>query len=107
MGAHSVLSWFLLPSSPGSNPCSACLMVWDLLGALTEVGELTRGSSPSSAPRHHPPPPPQRIGLQAGPKMGRLWYRLGQSIAQLVKNPPAIQESPVQFLGREDPLEKG
>ena len=28
-------------------------------------------------------------------------------IAQLVKNPSAVQESPVQFLGREDPLEKG
>ena len=28
-------------------------------------------------------------------------------IAQLVKNPPAMQESPVLFLGREDPLEKG
>ena len=28
-------------------------------------------------------------------------------IAQLVKNPPAKQETPVQFLGREDPLEKG
>ena len=28
-------------------------------------------------------------------------------IAQLVKNPPAVQETPVQFLGREDPLEKG
>ena len=27
-------------------------------------------------------------------------------IAQLVKNPPALQETPVQFLGREDPLEK-
>ena len=27
-------------------------------------------------------------------------------IAQLVKNPPAIQETPVQFLGQEDPLEK-
>ena len=27
-------------------------------------------------------------------------------IAQLVKNPPAMQETPVQFLGREDPLEK-
>ena len=26
---------------------------------------------------------------------------------QLVKNPPAIQETPVRFLGREDPLEKG
>ena len=27
--------------------------------------------------------------------------------AQLVKNPPAIQETPVGFLGWEDPLEKG
>ena len=25
----------------------------------------------------------------------------------VVKNPPAIQETLVQFLGREDPLEKG
>ena len=28
-------------------------------------------------------------------------------IAQLVKNPSAMQEAPVQFLGQEDPLEKG
>ena len=28
-------------------------------------------------------------------------------VAQLVKNPPAVQETPVQFLGREGPLEKG
>ena len=28
-------------------------------------------------------------------------------VAQLVKNPPAMQETPVWFLGREDPLEKG
>ena len=28
-------------------------------------------------------------------------------IAQLVKNMPAMQETPVQFLGQEDPLEKG
>ena len=28
-------------------------------------------------------------------------------IAQLVKNLPATQETPVQFLGQEDPLEKG
>ena len=28
-------------------------------------------------------------------------------IAQLIKNLPAIQETPVQFLGWEDPLEKG
>ena len=28
-------------------------------------------------------------------------------ISQLVKNPPAMQETLVQFLGQEDPLEKG
>ena len=28
-------------------------------------------------------------------------------VAQLVKNLPAVQEIPVQFLGWEDPLEKG
>ena len=28
-------------------------------------------------------------------------------IVQLVKNPPALQETLVQFLGLEDPLEKG
>ena len=28
-------------------------------------------------------------------------------IVQLVKNPPAMQETWVRFLGREDPLESG
>ena len=28
-------------------------------------------------------------------------------LVQLVKNPPAMQETPVQFLDQEDPLEKG
>ena len=28
-------------------------------------------------------------------------------VVQLVKNPPAMQETPVQFLGWADPLEKG
>ena len=32
-----------------------------------------------------------------------LWASL---VAQLVKNPPAIEETPVQFLGREVPLEE-
>ena len=33
-----------------------------------------------------------------------IWASL---IAQLVKNLPAVQETPIQFLGQEDPLEKG
>ena len=32
---------------------------------------------------------------------------MGTLIAQLVKNLPAMQETPIQFLGWEDPLEKG
>ena len=28
-------------------------------------------------------------------------------VAQQVKNPPALQETPVQFPGQEDPQEKG
>ena len=34
-------------------------------------------------------------------------FKLTSLIAQLIKNPPAMQETPVQFLGRDDPLEKG
>ena len=36
-----------------------------------------------------------------------LQYSWASLVAQLVKNPPAMQETPVQFLGQEDPLEKG
>ena len=32
-----------------------------------------------------------------------IWASL---VAQLIKNPPAMQETLVQFLGQEDPLEK-
>ena len=28
-------------------------------------------------------------------------------VAQVVKNQPAMQETPVHFLGQDDPLEKG
>ena len=35
-------------------------------------------------------------------------YNPGASLAaQLVKNPPAMQEALVQFLSQEDPLQKG
>ena len=32
---------------------------------------------------------------------------MGSLIVQLVKNPPAMQETPIRFLGQEDLLEKG
>ena len=37
----------------------------------------------------------------------RNGYPRASLIAQLVKNAPAMQETPVRSLGREDPLEKG
>jgi len=51
------------------------------------------------------------VGLQI-PHCLSKWYMIDQAqgaslIAQLVKNLPAIQETPVWFLGWEDLLEKG
>ena len=42
--------------------------------------------------------------LNAFPQL--IVYRLASLIAQLVKNLPAMQETRVQSLGQEDPLEK-
>ena len=39
--------------------------------------------------------------------MKYITYKRASLIAQLVKNLPALQETPVQSLGQEDPLEKG
>ena len=36
-----------------------------------------------------------------------LQYSSASLVAQLVKSPPAVQETLVQFLGQEDALEKG
>ena len=47
-------------------------------------------------------------GRSAGEGIGYpLQYSWATFVAQLVKNLPAMQETPVQFLGQEDPLEKG
>ena len=37
----------------------------------------------------------------------QLLFLMKTRVAQLVKNPPAMQETLVRFLGQEDPLEKG
>jgi len=34
-------------------------------------------------------------------------HRRASLMAQMVKNPPAMQETQIRYLGREDPLEKG
>ena len=49
-------------------------------------------------------------GLGRSPEEGigyPLQYSWASLVAQLVKNPPALWETPVRSLGWEDPLEKG
>ena len=45
--------------------------------------------------------------IQAHCIYGALDFSWASLVAQLVKNLPAIQETPVRFLGQEDPREKG
>ena len=48
------------------------------------------------------------LGRSAGEGIGYpLQYSWTSLMAQLVKNPPVMQETLLQFLGREDLLEKG
>ena len=44
--------------------------------------------------------------LGTGFKRPEKLYRVSL-VAQLVKNPPRMQETPIRFLGQEDLLEKG
>jgi len=47
-------------------------------------------------------------GRSAGEGIGfPFQYSWTSLVAQLIKNPPAIREAWVQYLGWEDPLEKG
>ena len=50
--------------------------------------------------------PTQNLGGVVGVLFSQRQRRVSLT-AQLVKNLPAVQETPVQFLGWEDPLEKG
>ena len=48
------------------------------------------------------------LGRSTGERVGYpLQYSWASLVAQLVKNPPAMQETLVQFLVQKDPLEKG
>ena len=48
------------------------------------------------------------LGRYAGEQIGYpLQYSWASLVAQLVKNPPAMQETQLRSLGWEDPLEKG
>ena len=48
-----------------------------------------------------------RAGGALGPATGFVETPWASLVAQMVKNPPAMQETRIQSLGQEDPLEKG
>ena len=50
--------------------------------------------------------PAQSQAARCGGVGAQLEFLRASLVAQMVKNLPAMQETPVQFLGWEDPLEK-
>ena len=78
--------------------------MWDLSGTVIKP------VSPALAGKFfttQPPGKPCRLLLKSNFLYPSLDDVRVSQVAQLVKNPPAMQETPVQFLGQEDPLEKG
>ena len=74
-------------------PFSSCLQSFPASGSFPMSGLLASAGASASA--------------SALPMNIQGWFPLGSLIAKLVKNPPAIQETLVRFLGWEDPLKKG
>ena len=69
------------------------------------VGDLSSIPGLGRAPGEGKGYPLQYSGLENS--MDTILFIWASLIAQLVKNPPAMQETQVQFLGWEEPLEKG
>ena len=74
-------------------------MIWGFPGSSAGKESACNVEDPSLIPGS---------GRSAGEGIGYpLQYSWASLVAQLVKNPPAMQEIPVRFLSQEDPLEKG
>ena len=93
--------------SPGKNTGVGC----HFLLQCVEMKLLSR-VQPLAAPWTAAYQAPLFMGFSrqeywSGVPLPSPFIALASLIAQLVKNPPAMQDIPVQFPGREDPLEKG
>ena len=78
-----------------------CVLLRDFIYFSSSAGKEStcNAGDPSSIPGSRKSPG-ERISYP-------LQYSWAYLVAQMVKNPPAVQETLVQFLGWEDPLEKG
>ena len=88
----------LVPSYPAGDLCSRRHP--SLARTLSELG---------CAQRHFLPKPPHPLFFWSQTCMlfgDSLWLLLASLVAQMVKHLPAMQETQVQSLGWEDPLEK-
>ena len=93
MGVFKNSSLFVYKDNVGSCECLSNL--WSSTWSLKLQKKIAPGSIPGSGRS-----PGEGIGYP-------LQYSWDSLLAQLVKNPPAMQETWVQSLGWEDPLEKG
>ena len=79
----------------------------------TKVAMVTQGlpgKQPIFSPRGKQGLKPKRtqsLSRETLPNSRHLGARKASLLAQLVKNPPAVQETTARFLGQEDPLENG
>ena len=85
-------------TSPGHGATSAVSST-GVLESRKYTDDIALVSSTTNADDSHLPPSTQQCD----------WFKWewASLLAQMVKNPPAVQETLVQFLGWEDPLEKG
>ena len=75
------------------------MLMEDFPGSSVGKESTCNAGDPSSIPGS---------GRSAGEGIGYpLQHSWASLVSQLVKNLPAMQETPLQFLGWEDPLEKG
>ena len=73
--------------------------MWGVLGSSAGKESTCNAGDPSSVPGSARSP-----GKEIGYLLQCSWASL---VTQMVKNPPAMQETPVQFLDQDDLLEKG
>ena len=97
-----------------------------MYSSVHSVQEEASRPTPCNSYFHHSNPGPYDLDLQirackeklrmscalnlvivCGSDWGKLKHYWASLVAQTVKNPPAMQETGVQFLGQEDLLEKG